>query len=183
MRTLVLALLVLAPVAVADEAPKIEDLQKEYERIRAQLFTARARAAAVGGTLYSSKLQVFVRYGTPRFFHVGRAVVRLDGAAVFDDTNGAVAADDVMRFDGFVAPGLHQLTVRVDAETKDDTRFTSSTESTVTIDVPAHKLVVVRAAAEDAGDMGYAFAKEGRGAYRLRLDIGAEARELNAAPR
>ncbi len=183
MRKLLLMLLVLAPAAMADEpasAPKLDDLQKEYERIRASLFTSRARAAAVGSALYSSRLQVFMKYGTPRFFHVGRAVVRLDGAAVFDDATGAVGSDDVMRFDGFIAPGKHQLTFRIDAETKDDTSFTSSTESTVTIDVPAHKLVVVRAGAEDAGDMGYAFAKKGRGAYKLHLDVDAEARNLDA---
>jgi len=168
MRKLLLTIALLAPAAMADE-PKIEDLQKEYERIRASLFTSRARAAAVGSTLYSSKLQVFLRYGTPRFFHVGRALVRLDGAAVYDDAAGAVGADDVMRFEGFVAPGKHQLTVRIDAETKDDATFTSSTESTFTIDVPNHKLLIVRAAAEDAGD--------GKSQHRLRLDVDAEARD------
>jgi hypothetical protein len=182
MRKLLLLALLLAPAAMADEPkpePKIEDLQKEYERIRASLFTSRARAAAVGSTLYSSKLQVFLRYGTPRFFHVGRALVRLDGAAIYDDAAGAIGTDDVMRFEGFVAPGKHQLTVRVDAETKDDTTFASSTESTFTIDVPNHKLLVVRAAAEDGGDMGSTFAKKGRGGYRLHLDVDAEARELD----
>src|SRR6266702_4046008 len=151
MRKLLLMLLVLAPAAMADEpasAPKLDDLQKEYERIRASLFTSRARAAAVGSALYSSRLQVFMKYGTPRFFHVGRAVVRLDGAAVFDDASGAIASDDVMRFDGFVAPGKHQLTIR--------------------------------AAAEDGGDMGYAFTKKGHGAYKLRLDVDAESRDLDA---
>jgi hypothetical protein len=182
MRTLLALTILFASAALADEpAPqKVEDLQKEYERIRASLFTSRARAAAVGSAIYSSKLQIFLKYGTPRFFHVGHAVVRLDGAAVFDDASGAVANDDVMRFDGFVAPGKHQLTIRVDAETKDDTSFTTSTETTVTIDVPAHKLVVVRSGAEDQGDMGYAFAKKGHGAYKLRLDVDAEARDLDA---
>src|SRR5262249_38139872 len=154
----------------AGAAPKIDDLQKEYEKIREGLFTARARAAAVGAAMYSSKLQVFLKYGTPRFFHISRAVIRLDGSAIFDDAVGAIGADDVMRYEGFIAPGKHVVTIRVDAETKDDSSFSSSSESTFVIDVPQKKQVTMRAMAEDGGDMGFAWNKKQHGAYRLHLD-------------
>jgi hypothetical protein len=160
--------------------PSIEELQKEYEKIREGLFASRARAAAVSSALYSSKVQVFLRYGTPRFFHVSRAVIRLDGASVYDDATSAIATDNVMRFDGFVAPGKHQVTIRVDAETKDDPGYTTSTESTFTIDVPARRQVTLKATAEDAGDMGYSWGKKTKGSYRLRLDVDVEGKSLDA---
>jgi hypothetical protein len=182
-RALILGSVFLTLAARADEpapaAPaKLEDLQREVEKIREGLFTSRARAAATAGALYSSKLQVYLHFGTPRFFHVSRATVRLDGAAVWDDTAGAIAADDLARWDGFVAPGKHLVTVRVDCEAKDDTGFASSTEATFTVDVPQHKLVAVRALAEDGGDLASSWAKKGRGGYRLHVDADVEAHEL-----
>jgi hypothetical protein len=163
-------------------APKVDDLQREYEKIREGLFTARARAAAVSAAMYSSKLQVYLRYGTPRFFHVSRASIRLDGAPVFDDSNGAIASDDLLRFDGYIAPGKHLLDIRVDAEAKDDTSFASQTQSTFTIDVPEHKVVVLRAQAEDGGDMGSTWTKKKKGGYRLHLDADVQAVDVPAAP-
>jgi len=183
-KLLVLSLLVWIP-ALADDAPqatpptpKIDELQKEYEKIREGLFTARARAAAVSAAMYSSKLQIFLKFGTPRFFHVSHAAVHLDGAAVFEDTAGAIGNDDLVRFEGFIAPGKHLVTVRVDSESKDDTSFSSSTESSFTIDVPQHKIVVMRSQVEDGGDMGSTFTKKGKGSYRLHLDADVEAKDI-----
>src|SRR5262249_46320292 len=125
-RTVLLACLALPLVALAqgasDQQPaptSLDELRKEYERIREALFASRARAAAVGQALYNAKLQIHLKYGTPRFQAVPRATIRLDGAAVFDDTTGAIGTNETVRFDGFVAPGKHKVTVRVDAEAKD----------------------------------------------------------------
>jgi hypothetical protein len=180
-----LALMLFSTLALADEPPtpapspqKVDELQKEYERIRESLFTARARAAAVGAAMYSSKVQIFLKFGTPRFFHVGRGVIRLDGASVYEDAAGAIGNDDLIRFEGFVAPGKHLITVRFDSDSKDDASFSSSTESTFIIDVPQHKLVTLRAQAEDGGDMGSTFPKKGKGSYRLHLDADVETKDM-----
>jgi hypothetical protein len=157
----------------------LDELQREYEKIREGLFASRARAAAVASALYNAKLQVYLRYTTPRFFHVPRAVIRIDGATVFDDGSSVVASDNVLRFEGFVAPGKHQVTIRVDAEAKDDPSFTTSTESTLTIDVPARRQVILRAAAQDGGDMGHSWGKKTKGSYRLHLDVDVEGKALD----
>jgi len=168
-----------APAPGPAAQPSIDDLQREYEKIRAELFSARARAAALSQTVHSSKVQIYLRYTTPRFFHVNRASIRIDGASVFEDLTSAVANDNVMRFDGFVAPGKHQVTLRIDAETKDDPAYGTSTESTFTIDVPARRLVILSADVEDQGDMGYSWGKKSRGSYKLHLDVGVEAKAID----
>jgi hypothetical protein len=179
LRKLLALAILCSTAAVADEpAPKLDDLQKEYEKIREGLFTSRARAGAVGAAMYSSKLQIYLKFGTPRFFHVSHATVRLDGAVVYDDAAGAIGTDDLVRYDGFIAPGKHLISVRVDTESKDDTSFSSSSESTFTIDVPQHKLVVLRAQAEDGGDMGSTWTKKGKGGYRLHLDADLSSKDL-----
>jgi hypothetical protein len=198
----VLALLVLALVAAlpaaapapaqAQEPPPepapapasgMDDLRKEYDRIREALFASRARAAAVGAAVYTAKLQIYLHYGTPRFYHVSRAAVRVDGASVWEDTQGTVGADDALRFEGFVAPGKHQVTVRLESEAKDDTSFTSTSEESFVIDVPARRLVILRAQAVDNGDMGFAWGKHQKGSYKLHLDAEVEAKAMaNATP-
>jgi len=62
------------------------------------------------------------------------------------------------------------VTVILEAEAKDDTSFLSAQTSAFTIDVPTRKLVVIKARAEDAGDMGYAWPRKSKGSYKLLLD-------------
>jgi hypothetical protein len=102
---------------------------------------------------------------------VTRAVVRLDGAGVFDDTEGTIAGDDAVRFEGWIAPGRHLVTVRVEATGKDDDRFTSSTETTVVIQAVAGKDLVIVGRARDGGDLPYSWKKKEHGSYKLGVDI------------
>lgn len=85
-----------APEADA-EVKDIDALRKEYLRLRDELFRSRARAATVAGALYSTRLQVNLRYDSARFYSVTRATIRLDGANVYDDTSGAIAQDNALR--------------------------------------------------------------------------------------
>jgi hypothetical protein len=159
--------------AAADTTPTegsdVAALRKEYLRLRDQLFRSRARAAAVGDALYSTRLSIHLTYATGRHYAVSRASIRLDGANVYDDIDGTIATDDAPRFDGFVAPGRHVLAVHIEAAGKDDDRFTSIIANTFSIQAPAGKAVSVRLVAADRGDIPYAWQKRERGSYELRL--------------
>ena len=155
--------------AAPDEVD-LEALRKEYLRLRDKLFRSRARAAAVGDALYSTKLSIKLHWGSGRFYNVTRATVRLDGSNVFDDAQGTIAEDKAPRFEGFVAPGRHVISVRLETEGKDDDRFTSTIESSFTIQAPAGKAVTVDVTAKDDGDIPYNWRKKERGSYDLRLN-------------
>jgi len=164
-----------APTSDTSAGPDLEALRKKYLELRDQLFRSRARAAAVAGALYSSKISVRLEYATGRYYSVDRATVRLDGANVFDDTTGSIANDQAPRFEGFIAPGRHMLSVRIEATGKDDDRFKSATESSFVVEAPAgHDLIVV-ASARDAGDIPYKWKKKQRGSYKLHVDIDVRA--------
>ncbi len=149
----------------------VDALRQEYLSLRDQLFRSRARAAAVASSLYSSKLRIQLDYGSGRFYTVTRATVRLDGANVYDDAQGAIASDRAPRWNGFVAPGRHSVTVRIEATGKDDRRFATSLESSFTVQAPAGKDLVVKCAAKDEGDIAYEWQRSEQGSYRLRLDV------------
>jgi hypothetical protein len=172
-----------APTAGAGAAVDVDALRREYLALRDQLFRSRARAAAVASALYSTKLRIQLDYGSARFHTVTRAVVRLDGANVYDDAGGAIGSDRAPRWDGFVAPGRHLVTVRIEAVGKDDRRFAATLESTFAIQAPAGKDLAVRCAAKDDGDIAYQWQRSEQGSYRLRLDVAIEsaARAAGAA--
>jgi hypothetical protein len=168
------------PAPQPPAAGDLDALRKEYEALRESLFTSRARAAAVGDALYSARVQVHLRYASGRFHTIRRATIRLDGANVFDDTAGAVAADEAPRFEGFLAPGTHTVTIRLEAQAKDDDRFVTTVEDTFTVDAAAGKMLVVKARADDGGDMAFSWKKKQKGKYRLRMDVDVD---VAAAPK
>jgi hypothetical protein len=149
----------------------VDSLRQEYLKLRDELFQSRARAATVASALYSTQISIKLSYGSGRFYNVTRASVRLDGASVYDDTEGAIAGDDAVRFEGWIAPGRHLLTFRIEATGKDDDRFTTATEATVVVQAVAGKDMIVVGKARDGGDLPYAWKKKEKGTYRLGLDV------------
>ncbi len=164
----------------SDSAIDVDSLRKQYLELRDQLFRSRARAAALGSALYSTRIRMHLDYKSGRFYTVTRAVIRLDGANVYDDTQGAIAADSAPRFDGFVAPGRHQMTVRIEATGKDDQRFTSALESSFVVQAPPGKDVIVKCTAEDEGDIAYEWKKNEEGSYKLRLNVAIDTHKREA---
>lgn len=165
----------------SESAVDVDSLRKQYLELRDQLFRSRARAAALGSSLYSTRIRLYLDYKSGRFYTITRAVIRLDGANVFDDNQGAIAADTAPRFDGFVAPGRHQVTVRIEATGKDDQRFTTALESSFVVQAPNGKDVIVKCTAEDDGDIAYQWKKSEEGSYKLRLDVAIDTKKREAS--
>lgn len=173
------------PPPATVEAPSpdvdVDALRQEYLKLRDELFESRARAATVASAVYSTRLQVKLAFTSGRFYGVTRATVRLDGASVYDDTGGKIANDDAVRFDGWIAPGRHVLTFRVETVGKDDERFTTATEATIVVQAVAGKDLAVIAKASDGGDIAYEWKRKERGGYRLGIDVDVRTQPRAAA--
>ena len=159
-----------APTGGAD----VDALRQEYLALRDELFRSRARANAVASQLYSTRITLRFTWASARYYGVNKASIRLDGATVFEDATGAIAGDDGVRFDGYVAPGRHLVTFHVDATGKDDDSFTSSTESQIVVKAVASKDLVVAAKGKDTGDIAYAWKRGEHGTYELGIDVGVK---------
>ena len=154
-----------------EKEPDVDSLRQEYLSLRDELFKSRARANAVASQLYSTRITIKFNWSSGRYYGVSKASVRLDGATVYEDNGGGIAADDGVRFDGYVAPGRHLVTFHVEATGKDDDTFTSSTESQVVVKAVAQKDLVVAAKAHDNGDIAYEWKKSEHGNYGLGIDV------------
>ena len=159
--------------AKSDE-PDVDALRQEYLSLRDELFKSRARANAVASQLYSTRVQIKMTWTSGRYYGVSKASIRLDGATVFEDDNGAIAGDDGVRFDGYVAPGKHLVAFHVEAAGKDDDAFTEATDTQVAVQAVAGKDLVIAAKARDSGDIAYAWKKSEHGSYGLGLDVGVK---------
>jgi hypothetical protein len=159
----------------AKNEPDVDSLRQEYLSLRDELFKSRARANAVASALYSTRIQIRFAWTTGRYYGVGKAQIRLDGATVYEDAGGAIAGDDGVRFDGYVAPGRHLVTFHVEATGKDDDSFTESTESQIVVKAVAQKDLVVAAKAHDSGDIAYAWKKSEHGSYGIGIDVSVKA--------
>jgi hypothetical protein len=158
-----------------EAAVDVDSLRQEYLALRDELFKSRARANAVASQLYSTRVSIKLTWESARYYGVSKASIRLDGATVFEDDKGAIAGDDGVRFDGFIAPGKHVVTFRIEATGKDDDAFTEATEAQVSIKAVPSKDLVVAARARDAGDIAYEWKKSEHGHYGLGIDVAVKA--------
>jgi hypothetical protein len=152
----------------------VDSLRQEYLSLRDELFKSRARANAVASALYSTRVTIKFTWGSARYYGVSKASIRLDGATVYEDATGAIAGDDGVRFDGYLAPGKHLVTFHVEATGKDDDSFTSATESQVVIKAVPNKDLIVNAKGHDSGDIAYAWKRGEHGTYGLGIDVGVK---------
>lgn len=157
-----------------DDTGEVDALRQEYLTLRDELFKSRARANAVASALYSTRISIKLTYTTARYYNPAKASIRLDGASVYENASGAIAGDDGVRFDGYVAPGKHLITFRVEATGKDDDTFTSTTETQIVVKAVPNKDLVVSAKAHDAGDIAYEWKRKERGSYGLGIDVGVK---------
>lgn len=167
-------------IAGSAELVDVDALRQEYLQLRDELFKSRARASTLSSQLYTTKISIRFAFTTGRHYGVNKATIRLDGASVYDDAEGAVGADDAIRFEGYVAPGKHLLTFRIETTGKDDDRFTSSQEVTVALQAVAGKDLVVVAKAKDGGDIAYEWKKGEKGSYGLGIDVQVKAQKRDA---
>lgn len=161
----------------------VDALRQEYLTLRDELFKSRARANAVAGQLYSTRMTIKFTWGSARYYGVSKASIRLDGATVYENATGAIATDDGVRFDGYVAPGRHLITFHVEAIGKDDDSFTSATETRVVVKAVGNKDLVIAAKGHDNGDIAYAWKRGEKGSYELGIDVAVKTVASGSAPR
>lgn len=149
----------------------VDSLRQEYLALRDELFKSRARANAVASQLYSTRMSIKFTWGSARHYGVSKASIRVDGATVYEDSTGAIANDDGIRFNGYVAPGRHLVTFHVEATGKDDDSFTSATETQIVVKAVANKDLMIAAKGRDSGDIAYQWKRSEKGSYGLGIDV------------
>jgi hypothetical protein len=148
----------------APPTPATIDLAKlraEYDRLRDELFRARARAELVEEGIYASKLGATLRWkGAPDFI-LHRAEVRFDGNAVWDSGEKPLVDELIKVSERSIKPGPHTVTVKMEVRPgkkgeKEHADLGYESEQTFVVVVPEAGTTTAELTADDDGDLpGY----------------------------
>jgi hypothetical protein len=146
------------PVAATLDLAK---LRAEYDRLRDELFRARARAELVEEGIYASKLGATLRWkGAPDFI-LHRAEIRLDGNPVWDSGEKPLVDELIKVSERPIKPGAHTVTVKIEVRPgkkgeKEHADLGYESEQTFVVQVPDAGTTTVAFTADDDGDLpGY----------------------------
>jgi hypothetical protein len=133
-------------------------LRAEYDRLRDELFRARARAELVEEGIYASKLGATLRWkGAPDFI-LHRAEVRLDGNPIWDSGEKPLVDELIKVSERPVKPGPHTVTVKMEVRPgkkgeKEHANLGYESEHTFVVEVPDAGTTTVSLTADDDGDL------------------------------
>jgi hypothetical protein len=141
-------------------APTIDlaKLRAEYDRLRDELFRARARAELVEEGIYASKMGATLRWkGAPDFI-LHRAEIRLDGNAIWDSGEKPLVDELIKVSERPIKPGPHTVTVKMEVRPgkkgeKEHADLGYESEHTFVVEVPDAKTTIVAFTADDDGDL------------------------------
>jgi hypothetical protein len=104
------------PALPATPAPSadLQKLRADYDRLRDELYRARARAQVVQEGLYTSKLGATVRWKGAPGYTFRRAELRIDGASAWDSGDKPVNDELIRVAERAIKPGPHALTLRLE---------------------------------------------------------------------
>jgi hypothetical protein len=143
------------PPASGPSAAELDKLRADYDRLREELFRARARAQIVAEATYPSKLSATLRWKGGAGQLIRHAQIRLDGGEVWDSGDKPVTDELINVAERGVKPGPHALTVRLEVhpgkKTKDAEKLGYVSEHTFAIIVPGQMRTKVEITADEDG--------------------------------
>jgi len=102
------------PAAPPPPSIDLAKLRADYDRLRDELYRARARAQVVQEGLYPGKLAATLRWKGAPDYVIKRAEIRLDGAVIWESGDKPVNDDVIKVAERPIKPGPHALTVRLE---------------------------------------------------------------------
>jgi hypothetical protein len=162
------ALVIALARAHAEDPAK--DLDGQLAQSMDELVQARARAGVLAKALFRSQLAVEVvrRADAQRLSHV---TLRLDGTPVHDSDGSALARDRATLFTGYVAPGMHELSVELSEAAKENASFGYTRRETFRIELKKDRRTAVELVLRDDSDMAEEAADGDDGSYDLHTTL------------
>jgi hypothetical protein len=146
----------------------------DVDRILGEIAALRARVAAIGDTLFKSRIVVRIE---ARGSHakIGKLAVLLDDGVVYTAPPGLELSDETTVYDHAVAPGRHVLSVDIDRRDDRGDGFGTGQRSRFSIEVPENQRLATTVRIDDDSDMASDFPSSQKGSYDLRVRLRAKA--------
>jgi len=162
----------------ASELPDLSPLRSEFSALMDELVQARSRIAVLGQALFNTKLRVRVENDADDQILSG-LTIRLDGAPIFR-TDSDVGGEGRQVFDGFAAPGPHELTVEAEQRSRESEEYRYTQSNRYRFQVVSGKLIEVTITLDDDSDIAEDFEDDGEGEYDVRMRVRVATRDLGS---
>ena len=161
-----------APEPAAEPAepprgPDVSALRKDLSAVLDELTQARARTSAMVKALFGTRVTVWVarRADDQR---LARIVLRFDGVPVHDSE----------LFDGFAAPGVHELTVVISEASPRKPEYSYTREEKFRFEVKKDTRTKIRVLLRDDSDMAEELPEDDEGEYHVETTVRIERKSL-----
>ncbi|MEM1414907.1 MAG: hypothetical protein AAGH15_08400 [Myxococcota bacterium] len=161
-----------------DAPPDLGALEADFATLMDELVQTRSRIAVLGNQLFRTKLRVRVENRADEQI-LGRLVIRVDGAPVFE-TGDDVGEDGRQVFEGFAAPGPHELTLEVEQRARAGGEYRYTLRDTFRFEVVGERLTEVILVLDDRSDIAEDFEDDGEGEYAVRTRVRVATRDLES---
>ena len=162
-----------------EAAPDLTPLRAEYTSLVDDIVQLRSRVAVVGQQLFRTKVRVTVHNRAGDGQTLERVVMSLDGASIFRGDAAAVGGDDGRKvFEGFAAPGPHQVTVEVEQRSRANDAYRYTIRDTYRFEVLRDRVTEVTVVLDDDSEIAEDFPDDGEGEYDVRTRVRVATREL-----
>ncbi len=149
----------------------------DYDRLLGDIAALRARVAAVGDSLFHSRIGVGIETAGDHG-KIARLTVAIDDGIVYTAPQSFHADDMTAIYNHAVAPGRHAVTVEVERKDDRNDAFATSQKSRFIVEVPKDEQLDVEVKITDESTMGGDFPSDRSGRYELRVRAKAVARPL-----
>jgi len=146
----------------------------DLEKVLGEIAALRARVAAIGDTLFHSRIVLKIE-ATGDHAKIGKLAVRLDEGIVYAAPANFRAEDETTVYDHAVAPGRHILGIDVDRSDDRSDGYRTGQKERFVLEVPENQRLETIIWIDDDSDMGSDFPSSQKGKYELRVRVRARA--------
>jgi hypothetical protein len=157
--------------APASNAPDVSSLQSELSSVLDELIQARTRAAVLAKSLFKTRIELLMsrRADDQKIVHVR---LGLDGVPVHDSDGSAVSGSDQARmFQGYVAPGVHEISVEITEQAKDNPTYRYTRSERFRIETKKNTSTQVELYLHDDSDMAEELPEGDDGKYEVSTRV------------
>ncbi len=172
------------PVQAASESvappatgPDLSVVRSDLANIMDELIAARARVSILSKALFKTKLSVRVvrRADDQRLEHI---TLRLDGVPVHDSDGAALARGEAELFQGFAAPGVHEVAIEVTEVSKVNADYRYVRSERFQIEIKKGMRTRIELVQRDKSDMAEELREDDEGEYDVSTLMRVEAESV-----
>ena len=169
-----------ADAAAADAGPDLAPLRTEYTSVMDELVRVRSRVATLGRALFRTRVRILVQNRADDQ-SLARISLELDGSPIYRADGSQFQGEDGRQvFEGFAAPGPHQVTVEAEQRARENDTYRYTLRDAYRFEVTREKLTEITIILDDDSDIAGDFPDDGEGEYDVRTRVRVATRDLDA---